>query len=330
MRCHDLVGDLFPHVRALLLERVFFEYGVVRLVAGTQPIGVACPACAAVSNRVHSMYARRLEDTPVGDRPVVIELTVRRLYCENSACMRRTFAEQIDGLTIRYGRRTPSARRLSEAVTVALAGHAGARLAAALHIGVSRTTLLWAIMALPDPAWAVPKVLGVDDFATRRRHHYGTVLIDCETGQPLDLLNGRDAATLAGRLRERPGTEIICRDRAGSYADGARTGAPNAVQVADRFHLWQNLGTAVEAGIRLRIRCLKKAVASPDGLTNDGYGVGATKAMSPIEARIRERHATIHALLAQGHGIRERSPENCTSAVTPSAAMHARRSPNSC
>lgn len=267
---------------------------------------MACPGCTVVSNRVHSRYERSLADTPVGDRPVRIELTVRRLYCENVHCSRRTFAKQVEGLTVRYSRRTPAARRVLEAVAVALAGRAGSRLAAALHTGVSRSTLLR--MALPDPAWTAPRVLGVDDFAIRRGQHYGTVLIDCETGQPLDLLPGRDAATLADWLRERPGPEIICRDRAGSYADGARTGAPDAIQVADRFHLWQNLGTAVERSVRRHSNCLETAASRADGLPNDAAAADradAQEKVSPIEARIRERHATVHALLAQGHGIRE-------------------------
>lgn len=307
MWCDELVGDLFPHLSELLVERMLFECGVIRMVARTREAAVPCPGCAVVSNRVHSTYGRRLADTPVGDRPVLIELTVRRLYCQNVHCSRRTFAEQINGLTVRYGRRTPAARRVLEAVAVALAGRAGSRLAAVLHTPVSRTTRLRAVMAMPDPAWTVPKVLGVDDFATRRGQHYGTVLIDCETGQPLDLLPGRDAATLASWLREHPGSEIICRDRAGSYAEGARTGAPNAVQVADRFHLWQNLGTAVERSVRRHNGCQKAAAIRADGLANDAVADHADteKEMSPIEARIRERHATVHALLAQGHGIRE-------------------------
>ena len=287
------------------MERVFTECGVVHIVARTLDGSVSCPDCVLPSSHLHSCYERRLADTPVGDQPVLIELTVRRLYCDNDQCGRRTFVEQVTGLTFRYGRRTPASRRLLAVVAIALAGRAGARFAVALQTRVSRTTLLRAIMAMPDPRWAVPKVLGVDDFATRRGHHYGTVLIDCETRQPLDLLPGRDASTLASWLREHPGAEIICRDRAGSYADGARTGAPNAVQVADRFHLWQNLGTAAEATVRLHSNCLKTAVTSPDSPASEGDSTDATKAMSPIEARIRERHATIHALLAEGHGIRE-------------------------
>lgn len=307
VRCDELVGDLFPHISELLVERVFSKREAVHVVARTREAKVACPGCAEVSDRLHSTYGRCLADAPVGDRPVLIELTVRRLYCENVRCPRRTFAEQVKGLTVRYGRRTPAARRVLEAVAVALGGRAGSRLASALHTRVSRTTLLRTVMALPDPHWTVPKVLGVDDFATRRGQHYGTVLIDCETGQPLNLLPGRDAATLAGWLREHPGSEIICRDRGGSYADGARTGAPNAVQVADRFHLWQNLGTAVEHSVSRHTHCLKTAAMRADGLTNEAVADPADteKEISPIEARIRERHATVHALLAQGHGIRE-------------------------
>ncbi|MFD9575622.1 ISL3 family transposase [Streptomyces sp. NPDC059982] len=278
---------------------------MVHIVARTLDGTASCPDCELPSSHMHSCYERRLADTPVGDQPVVIALTVRRLYCDNALCGRRTFVEQAAGLTFRYGRRTPASRRVLTVVAVALAGRAGARLAAVLQTRASRTTLLRAIMAVPDPLWAVPKVLRVDDFATRRGRHYGIVLIDCETGRPLDLLPGRDASTLAGWLREHPGAEIICRDRAGTYADGARTGAPNASQVADRFHLWQNLGTAVDATVRLHSTCLKTAFTSSDGPTSDGDSADATKTMSPIEARIRERHATIHALLAQGHGIRE-------------------------
>ncbi|GCD32356.1 transposase [Streptomyces chrestomyceticus JCM 4735] len=307
MRCDELVRVLFPYLDTVLVDVVFPADGAVHVVARTRDAVVSCPDCAAPSERVHSAYERHPADGPVGDQAVRIDLCVRRLYCENAACPRRTFAEQVDGLTVRYGRRTPAFRRVLEAVAVALAGRSGARFTKALHSVVSRMTLLRLAMAMPDPAWAVPKVLGVDDFAIRRGQHYGTVIIDCETGQPLDLLPGRDATTLAAWLLAHPGSEAICRDRAGSYADGARTGAPHAVQIADPFQLLQNLGTAVERCVRRHNACLKPPDADANGIGNISFAEpeNTTKEMSPIEARQRERHAIVHSLLAQGHGIRQ-------------------------
>ncbi|WP_307804697.1 ISL3 family transposase [Streptomyces sp. VRA16 Mangrove soil] len=298
---------LFPYLGTVQVDAVIPTEDAVHVVARTRDVVVRCPDCAMPSERVHSTYERHLADGPVGDQSVRIDLSVRRLYCENAACQRRTFAEQVEGLTVRYGRQTPAFRRVLEAVAVALAGRSGARFTKSLHSVVSRMTLLRLVMAMPDPAWTVPKVLGVDDFATRRGQHYGTVIIDCETGQPLDLLPGRDAETLAAWLRAHPGPECICRDRAGSYADGARTGAPLAVQVADPFHLLQNLGTAVERCVRRHNACLKPPDADANSTVHISFAGqdNTTKEMSPIEARLRKRHAVVHSLLDQGHGIRE-------------------------
>ena len=246
---------------------------------------------------------------------MLIELSVRRLFCDHDACDRRTFAEQVEGLTVRYGRRTPLLRSILEQVAVALAGRAGARLAGSLQATVSRSTMLRLVMALPDPPPATPRVLGVDDFALRRGHVYGTLLVDCETTAPLDLLAGREAQPLVAWLRAHPGVEVICRDRSGAYAEGARCGAPDAVQVADRFHLWQNLGKAVEGCVARHRACLRAPGPGPDAEPLEPQEqtrprqvpVLASEEAAPtgrFAERARRHHALVHDLLAQGHGLR--------------------------
>jgi transposase len=214
-------------------------------VTTTAP-AAGCPRCAVPSSAIHSRYQRHLTDLPWGTRPVRLQLTVRKFVCRNPGCMRRIFTERVPELVAPSARKTCRLVTALQAIGMALGGQAGARLTHGLGLPTSRDTLLRLVRRLPLPVVAPLRAIGVDDWAHRKRQRYGTIVVDLERRRPVALLPDREADTLAHWLRQHAGITVIARDRMKAYIDGARAGAPQATQVADRFHLLQNLAEALD------------------------------------------------------------------------------------
>ena len=222
----------------------------LELIAESTSDGAACPTCGVRSRRVHSRYRRIVQDLPAFGRLVRIELHLCRFFCDRSDCPQRTFAERLPTIATAHARKTP---RLIDALTdiaFTAGGEAGSRLAGKLDMASSGDTLLRLLHKTTLPmANTAPQVLGVDDFALRRGQVYGTILCDLEHRRPVDLLPERTSTVFAAWLKDHPGTRIISRDRASDYAKGASVGAPDAVQVADRWHLLHNLTEALQRAV---------------------------------------------------------------------------------
>lgn len=256
----ELCKTLLNTDQLRLCEIEIEEGQIGLLVEGTQ--GQAnCPRCKQISEKVHSHYKRYPRDLAWAQQPVVLSIQTKRFYCLNQACPKRTFAESFSGYVEKYARRTNRVIEKQQRQGISTSARTAETLLASEQIKISDTTINRQIRSLPEPEVEKVEVLGVDDWAKRKGQRYGTLLVDQENKRVVDVLEDRTAETLETWLKSHPEIKIVTRDRSKTYAEGIRNGAPQAIQVADRWHLMKNVSEVVykifqqeQTGIEKRLK----------------------------------------------------------------------------
>lgn len=301
-----LLLGLPAHLR---LDQIEITSQTLILSLAVETAEAACPLCQQVSHRIHSHYTRTLADLPCGGKVLRLLVVVRRFFCTNGGCARKIFAERLPDLTSVYARRTTRCKLTLAELGFALGGKAAAALGAHLSLQGSRMTILRILRQTPVSAALPPKMLGVDEFALRRGKKYGTILINLEDGTPVDLLPDRQATTLKTWLKNHPGIQLISRDRAGEFARGARQGAPEALQIADRFHVLRNLAETAEKILGQHRQALKSIhlITTPAATSPLLRHLRPEREQRKQRARAKlvERYEAVHRLVKQGLSHRE-------------------------
>ena len=264
----------------------------------------SCPQCGTAGSRVHSRYQRTIADVAFGGRSLVLKLLVRKWICPEASCSRKIFAEGFPGLVQRYARMTDRLVKILQAVGVMTNGADAAQIAQAFGVPTTAKTILRRVLQLPLPDEGKVAKVGIDEWAWKKGHHYGTLLVDLEKRRVVQLLADREASTSKAWLRKHPEIDLVSRDRSKIFREAATDGAPQAKQVVDRFHLQKNFAQALEKFFRRHTRMLKMAAGQGARKARPATKTATPPKITP-ERRARHRqqvsvHKRIWKLSRQG------------------------------
>ena len=302
MRTRFRLSDLIP--AEFNVEAVHDAASAVVVIASGRSEQCKCPQCGTVSRRVHSRYPRMLADLPCAGRRIELHLTVRRFVCSAGNCRQKIFAERFGDDVIRpMARRTARLDCLVRHLALALGGRPAARFADRLGCPVSNDTLLRTVRRYDRPAPIPPNVIGIDDWAWRRNHRYGTIICDLERRRAIALLPDREQATAEAWLIQQHQIEIVARDRGGGYAQAVARALPHANQVADRWHLMENASHAFLDAVRKSMRQVRTAIGT--ATVNPKLLTAAERLQYEGYLRREEANAVIRGFVSEGLSIKE-------------------------
>ncbi len=301
---------LLPDPKTLALDNIAVQEGVITFQIRTTAETAVCPECNSFCERVHSRYRRTLQDLPWQGNSVRFLLTVRRFFCGNAACTRKIFAEVPINVARRYRRKTSRLDDLLLQLVWKVGGESAAAIARLIGLLLSADAALYRLKkSVQSTLKESPEILGVDDFAFRKGHTYGTILIDLRTSTPVDLLPDREKATVEKWLRDHPGAKIVSRDRSATYAEAIRAGAPDAVHVADRFHLLKNLMEVLEKQVSKESKAIADALLPKEASWEDAGLAPLSRHQQQRKEITRQNRFELwqkaHELFAQGHARKE-------------------------